>query len=65
MKIEDSTTSDEDGGWVNASVEFHTLESACEILLGYGRHAREISPAELNQAIREECLAVTALYENS
>ena len=49
-------------GWVNAEVAFHTLESACGILLSYGRYAEAIGPAELREAVRTEAQAISAIY---
>lgn len=55
----------EDGdGWIEAAVTFDTLESACAILLGYGRHAEAISPAELRSSIAEEARSISALYRD-
>jgi predicted DNA-binding transcriptional regulator YafY len=51
--------------WVVAEVEFNTLESACEILLSYGRHAQALSPEQLRLAVHEEGTAVISLYEAS
>ncbi|MBW5446001.1 WYL domain-containing protein [Cohnella sp. CFH 77786] len=53
-----------EGGWTFAEVEFHTLESACAILLGYGRHALALEPEELRQAIRAEVQALAVQYGN-
>lgn len=49
-------------GWFEAEVEFHTLESACGILLSYGGHAEAASPAELRDLVRSEMRAALALY---
>jgi len=51
--------------FIEGQVEFHTLESARDILLKFGRHAEAIAPAELRDALREECLAAAALYGES
>ena len=48
--------------WVEAQVEFHTLESACGILLSYGRHAEAVGPAELRELARSEMRAALAMY---
>jgi len=47
---------------IEAAVEFHTLESACEILLKYGRHAEAVAPEQLREAVSEECRAAASLY---
>ncbi|MCD9022191.1 helix-turn-helix transcriptional regulator [Cohnella silvisoli] len=52
----------DDEGWVKADVEFNTLESACEIILGYGRHVQALSPALLCHSVYEESKAVVSLY---
>jgi predicted DNA-binding transcriptional regulator YafY len=52
-----------DSGWVEADVEFNTLESACEILLSYGRHAHAVFPEDLRLAVFEEIKSVALLYE--
>lgn len=49
-------------GWIEAQVDFHTLESACGILMSYGRFAEAIEPAELRQAIRDELQAAADRY---
>lgn len=49
-------------GWVSAAVTFDTLESACAILLGYGRYAEAMSPDELRAAIAEEAGTIAAFY---
>lgn len=45
-------------GWIEADVEFNTLEFACEILLSYGRHAQALFPEELTSAIHDEIVAM-------
>lgn len=49
-------------GWIEAEAEFNTLDSACGILLGCGREAEALAPAELRLAVREESAAIAALY---
>ncbi|WP_334075466.1 helix-turn-helix transcriptional regulator [Paenibacillus sp. A14] len=49
-------------GWVRAEVEFHTLESACELVLACGREAAVLGPPELRERLRAEAEAVAALY---
>ncbi|MVO98070.1 helix-turn-helix transcriptional regulator [Paenibacillus lutrae] len=48
---------------LEADIEFRTLESACEILLGHGRNIYIIEPPELKQRVLEEARAITAQYE--
>jgi len=50
--------------WICAEVEFNTLESACSIMLYYGRHAEAIGPAPFREAVRSELLAASKLYES-
>lgn len=47
---------------VEAEVAFNTLESACGILLGYGRLAEAVSPAGLRAAVAEEARAIGERY---
>ncbi|THF74499.1 helix-turn-helix transcriptional regulator [Cohnella fermenti] len=49
-------------GWRNAHVEFHTLDSARELLLGYGDSAVALAPAELADAIRQTAANLVRLY---
>lgn len=49
-------------GWVRAEVEFHTLDSACELVLACGREAAVLGPPELRERLRAEAEAVAALY---
>ncbi len=51
-------------GRIRAAVTFDTLESACEILLGYGRNAEALAPGELRAAIAAEAGAIAALYRD-
>ncbi|WP_068775960.1 YafY family protein [Paenibacillus sp. FJAT-26967] len=44
-------------------VEFRTLESACEIVLGHGRNIYIIEPPELRQRVLEEVRAIASQYE--
>lgn len=50
--------------WVEANVTFDTLQSACGILLAYGRGAEALSPAELREAVIAEARAVLSLYSD-
>lgn len=49
-------------GWMRVSIEFHTLDSACEILLACGREAEALHPQELRELIGAEAAAISALY---
>ncbi|MNZ43104.1 hypothetical protein D3C78_606980 [compost metagenome] len=49
-------------GFVIADLEFHTLESAGEILLSCGRDAQVLTPLELREHIIAEAAAVCSLY---
>ncbi|WP_123042355.1 helix-turn-helix transcriptional regulator [Cohnella candidum] len=49
-------------GWIEADVEFHTLDSACGIMLSYGKHAEALEPEELRLAVRSELQALGELY---
>jgi predicted DNA-binding transcriptional regulator YafY len=48
--------------FIEADVAFDTLESACQILLGYGRHAEALMPQPLCLAVQEEIHAMLRLY---
>lgn len=48
--------------WIEAQVEFHTLDSACEILLGYGSLVEVLEPIELRDKIISEVNAMHLLY---
>lgn len=52
-------------GWIEAEVEFQTLDSACEIVLGLGSRIEVIEPLELREKVIAEAKAVTALYRQS
>ncbi|MNJ36382.1 DNA-binding transcriptional activator FucR [compost metagenome] len=49
-------------GWIEADAEFNTLESACEILLGYGSLVKVLEPLELRDRVRAEATAIIAMY---
>ncbi|MBP1990651.1 helix-turn-helix transcriptional regulator [Paenibacillus eucommiae] len=51
-----------ENGLIEAEVEFHTLESACEMLLGFGPLAEALAPAELRDRVISEARAIMALY---
>lgn len=48
--------------WIEAKVEFHTLDSACEILLGFGSQVEVVEPIELRDRIIAEVSAIQLLY---
>lgn len=52
-----------DGRWREAALEFDTLESACDIALGFGAQLRILEPAELRDAVIAAAHAVIALYD--
>lgn len=51
-----------DSEWVEADVQFHTLESACEMVLSYGASMKAIHPEELKARVIAEATAILALY---
>lgn len=53
----------EEGNWTLAEAEFHTLESARDLLLGYGPDVLAVQPEELVQAVRRSAAAILKLYE--
>ncbi|MFS0644424.1 helix-turn-helix transcriptional regulator [Siminovitchia sp. 179-K 8D1 HS] len=61
MKIH--TTDTVNSGWIEADVEFNTVESACEIILGYGALMKALEPAELREKVAAEALAVLRMYQ--
>lgn len=60
LKIIDTSPAEE--GWVNADVEFETLDSACEILLSYGQLAEAVEPAELREGVLALAEAIVSVY---
>ncbi|MNJ56639.1 hypothetical protein D3C77_521980 [compost metagenome] len=60
MKLMHTTSVEND--WMEADVEFHTLESACEILLGYGALARVLEPSELRDRVILEAKVIIVMY---
>lgn len=50
--------------WKKLTVEFNTLESACEIILGYGDKAEAVAPSELRDLIKTRAAAILARYES-
>lgn len=61
--IQTLSLQEQEEGWVTAEIQFDTLESACELLLGCGREARVISPQELAEAVQAEAKAIEELYD--
>ncbi|MGG1663996.1 helix-turn-helix transcriptional regulator [Brevibacillus sp. NRS-1366] len=61
MKI--ASTKPVANGWMEAEVEFHTLESATELILGYGAHIQVIGPDELREKVIAEAQAILCLYD--
>lgn len=57
------TTAPANSGWIEADVEFHTVESACEILLGYGALIKALEPTELREKVAAEAMAVVKMYQ--
>ncbi|SDE96673.1 Predicted DNA-binding transcriptional regulator YafY, contains an HTH and WYL domains [Fontibacillus panacisegetis] len=55
-------TKQDSPGFVVADLEFHTLESAGEILLSCGRDAQVLTPFELREHIIAEAAAICSLY---
>ncbi|WP_409345718.1 helix-turn-helix transcriptional regulator [Paenibacillus sp. MBLB4367] len=53
----------DENGMAIAEVEFHTLESACEIVLGYGGSVEVLVPHELRDKIVYEAQAIIRRYE--
>ncbi|MGC5325995.1 helix-turn-helix transcriptional regulator [Brevibacillus sp. SYSU BS000544] len=50
-------------GWVDAELEFNTLESACQIILGYGSHIEVLEPIELRDEVISNVNAIVELYQ--
>ncbi|MFD2332484.1 helix-turn-helix transcriptional regulator [Cohnella sp. GCM10020058] len=57
------TCADAADGWKTADADFHTLDSALGILLGYGASIRVLSPRALARSVFSEAKALLALYE--
>ena len=49
-------------GWVEAEADFHTLNSAHDLLLGYGSSALAVRPEELSEAIRRTVAGLSRMY---
>lgn len=52
-----------ENGWVEADLEFETLESACEIILSFGPFLEVLEPTELRTKVKTEAKAIVLLYE--
>jgi predicted DNA-binding transcriptional regulator YafY len=50
------------GGWIEAEVDFQTLESARDLLLGYGGSAEALAPEPLRAAMRQAAEDILLLY---
>ncbi|GIP32838.1 YafY family protein [Paenibacillus sp. J2TS4] len=55
-------TGPEVNGWIEADVEFHTLDSACEILLAYGPLVKVLEPVELRDSLLTQAQGIVLLY---
>ncbi|MGE7270895.1 helix-turn-helix transcriptional regulator [Brevibacillus panacihumi] len=53
-----------ENGWLEATIQFATLEHACEMILGFGSLAQVLSPEELRIKVLAEIHAMLAGYEN-
>lgn len=53
----------EEGEWLSADVDFHTLESARDLILSYGAEVRAVQPEELVHAVRQTASDILGLYE--
>lgn len=49
-------------GWVEAEVDFQVLESACEIILGFGAAVEVLTPMELRMKVIAEAKAILQQY---
>lgn len=61
VRVREWTAADKEG-WLQASVEFHTLTHACETLLSYGAAVEVLGPLELRQAVISTTRAIADLY---
>ncbi|MFD0677492.1 MULTISPECIES: helix-turn-helix transcriptional regulator [unclassified Paenibacillus] len=52
-----------DSGWLLASVDFHTIESACEIILSYSPYLKVDEPYDLRLAVISRLQDSLAMYE--
>jgi predicted DNA-binding transcriptional regulator YafY len=51
-----------DSHWLEADVEFNTLDSACEIVLGYGPLVVVLAPIELRDKVLAQANAILLMY---
>jgi predicted DNA-binding transcriptional regulator YafY len=51
--------------WREAELEFHTLESACDILLGFGANVCVLEPSELRDALLDAANSIARMYSGS
>lgn len=49
-------------GWMEADVEFHTLDSACTLVLGYGPAIEVLQPDELRTEVVASAAGILRLY---
>ena len=50
-------------GWITAEAEFHTLESACKIILSLSPGIQVTAPEDLTTAVTSALRGALALYE--
>ncbi|KKO52430.1 helix-turn-helix transcriptional regulator [Paenibacillus sp. DMB20] len=62
MKITHADTTENE--WMQAEVEFHTLESACDILLGLGPFVKVVEPGELREKIIQQAKSILSVYDS-
>ncbi|GGH39236.1 helix-turn-helix transcriptional regulator [Paenibacillus segetis] len=55
----------EEDGWRKAQVEFHTLESACQLVLSCGQEMVVLEPSELRDKVILEAKAICAIYQSN
>jgi predicted DNA-binding transcriptional regulator YafY len=52
-------------GWVEADIEFQTLESASEIILAFGPLVEVLVPTELRASVISQARAIVSMYDHS
>jgi predicted DNA-binding transcriptional regulator YafY len=52
-------------GWVEADIEFQTLESASEIILGFGPLMEVLVPTELRTSVISQAKAILSMYDQT
>lgn len=57
-------TATPENGWLEATIQFATLEHACEMVLRFGSLVEAIAPQELRSKVIAETHAVMNLYKN-